>query len=41
MLDPPVALPRDRGNRRRVAADAALAAIREWRSALQWPIRTA
>jgi hypothetical protein len=40
MLDPPVALPHDRGNRRRVAADTALAAIRQWRERLSWPVPT-
>jgi methylenetetrahydrofolate--tRNA-(uracil-5-)-methyltransferase len=39
MLDPPVELPRrDKQARRRVAAEAALAAVREWRAALPWPI---
>jgi len=38
MLDPPVALPRDKGNRRRVAADAALEAIRQWRVGAPWPV---
>jgi len=38
MLDPPVALPRDKGNRRRVAADAALEAIRQWRAGAPWPV---
>ena len=38
MLDPPVALPRDKTARRRIAADAALEAIRQWRTALPWPV---
>ena len=41
MLDPPVALPRDKGNRRRVAADAALEAIRQWRATLPWAVPAA
>ncbi len=38
MLDPPVALPRDRGNRRRVAGEAALAEVEAWRRSFPWPV---
>jgi methylenetetrahydrofolate--tRNA-(uracil-5-)-methyltransferase len=41
MLDPPIELPRDKGNRRRAAAAAALEAIRQWRAALPWPVPAA
>ena len=37
MLEPPVPLPRERGKRRAVAAQAALAAIRDWRAAIALP----
>jgi methylenetetrahydrofolate--tRNA-(uracil-5-)-methyltransferase len=41
MVEPPVPLPRDRGSRRKVAAEAALAAIRQWRAAVALPGGTA
>jgi len=37
MEEPPVPLPRDRGRRRRMASEAALAAIRHWRAAVALP----
>ena len=38
MLDPPAELPRGKSARRQAAAQIALAAIREWRAVLPWPI---
>lgn len=38
MIDPPVPLPRDKGNRRIVAGAYALDTIRKWRAALPWPV---
>ncbi len=34
MVEPPVPLPQDRGNRRRAASEVALAAIRDWRASV-------
>ena len=41
MVDPPVELPRDKGNRRKAAAAFALEAVRRWRAALPWPLPNA
>ncbi len=38
MLDPPIELPRGKAPRRQVAGAYALSSIREWRTALPWPI---
>jgi len=38
MIDPPIQLPRDKGNRRLLASAWALESIREWRAALPWPV---
>ena len=38
MVDPPVELPRDKGNRRKAAAAYALEEIRRWRAGFPWPI---
>lgn len=38
IAEPPVPLPRDRGNRRRIAGAAAIQEIARWRAALPWPV---
>ncbi len=40
MVDPPVELPREKSQRRRAAAAAALEGIRVWRMAFPWPVPT-
>ncbi len=37
MVEPPVPLPRDRGSRRKAAAEVALASLRNWRAAVALP----
>jgi methylenetetrahydrofolate--tRNA-(uracil-5-)-methyltransferase len=39
MAAPPVDLPRDKGNRRKMAAAAAVAEVARWRAALPWPVK--
>ncbi|MFI5165489.1 MAG: methylenetetrahydrofolate--tRNA-(uracil(54)-C(5))-methyltransferase (FADH(2)-oxidizing) TrmFO [Thermoanaerobaculales bacterium] len=38
MLDPPIELPRDKGERRRAAGSYAQAEIGHWRAAFPWPV---
>ena len=38
MLDPPIELPRSKGERRKAAAEFALAEIRRWRAAFPWEV---